>query len=64
MVLGNGGLVLASDDDGVSFQPLNGSSKASLAQGVQLTDGQTLAVGDQGIKSLTSLVSLQESVKL
>ncbi|MCY1183500.1 hypothetical protein D9M73_241300 [compost metagenome] len=57
VALGNGGIVLASDDDGLSFRALSGPSTASLAQGVQLTDGQTLAVGDRGIESLTALVA-------
>lgn len=48
LLLGNSGQLMASDDQGRSFTALP-STHASLARGLELGDGQLLAVGDRGV---------------
>ncbi|MNP78335.1 hypothetical protein D3C76_1759220 [compost metagenome] len=56
LVFGNSGLLLASDDQGRSFNTLP-STQASLAKAIQLDDGQLLAVGDRGVTPLAANVT-------
>jgi photosystem II stability/assembly factor-like uncharacterized protein len=49
VLVGIGGMMAVSSDDGRSFQPMNPGTRQSIAQVLALADGKWLLVGDGGV---------------